>query len=1396
MKTETLFGKTVNVVGNVSADLVLESLGKIYIKSRNKAQTLDEIISSITSKSEESIANKTIIVDSIVDLNVKDGDFVYDKSSDILYIQIDGELNELINVNNQGQQYVKRTGDTMTGSLTIKTPSGQPPLKVTSSILNKNFNSQYLDGLPSSAYAQKAKDELISGKWTYDNTTNFNAQVFYRDNTMHYKDSLHTGSLGTPNFASGFGGYGWRLDGTTNTLTIDYIVVRKAMYVYELVVNKINATNGSLWVTNASKVEYVCQLPIVVSNNPWSSINPASEVPDKAIRAAVNGAKNDDGFIITPSLGTDTWTGEQMADNTGYGSPKTDFNYRNLQLVVCNDQSKTTDILEKFSSNNTSLNFEESDFSDSDVASAYSRYRVFNEYFDDEVVFPIAISKVKWYSDSAGNDDAYTIRYIKTYHKYFSQEAFTLTSSTFLSNLYLVKFDTDNLPVFMPGDILRCQKFTEGGIKYYDAVVCNKLKDSQFVIQVAEGIMDKTTTIVYDDNLQPTTTTTKESINQDFYNTTGHRSNDILGKIQEGDSLVQIGHLWDVTRQNAVYITSSDDGAPFIDTMSNVNRPDYSVIYNVPSFKTIKLYKKDSLPFTGNYYVQSKDSGIETVQYVLLYLTDNEGIQHSWTFEIGKVQMEVIIWYKLDGNIYSTSFDNLNTSQFTDDQRKAILNNPVRIQEVPVQGQTIQKFQTYDQLINYISSQISVNNIKYNNLLLNVNQCQVELLRGYPNEYTQLITSYEETSIDTESQGELLNEEGAAFILESTVSSDTIQPTRTTKARFGNLDGIIDSRFSPDKQPHGYGLYGENVFLTGEFVLSNGKNVAQFDKDILALFSGIEMNSVNFANLKQDIRNLLNEVPSYHNLESAGIFLMDNKLVIFGDSIQVITTRDELSGDSAPTALFADGKISAKLIEVHDIHSDYGVNGTQYYTFKGNEVYQDTEVIEGQSITYYYYLDDQQNRVRITDEQAQHLTKEYRVYGWHLKSQGDGYLAQGAINWDQNGTLNVDGNIFIKYQQYSREYNGLYISNSDGANKLIINGTSIQNLRDTSQNQTTNRITISDYTAQNATTINISNVCNSGEFQEPTITLNKVAQIDESGNVQNTFYIDYYVYNITYRTGARPPADGDTAYLVFYDNNNDPTQISSISSGSNSISICRNFSYVVLYVSSLYSKLSAVITYKTTTLISGIGSNYIKFYPSADSMLWSGPDRFNVVYRKNSESTSYITGLEIDADDIYIHHYKDIFTSGDISTIVGQSDSTQYYDNNRKSLTTLIDGGGCTEVVWSNNSNNSIVLSRFSYKHIFIGCNEENLNGEVLINTNNPPLKGTIFTFNIVSNTTINSCQLYFAQHPIINYGDPIPSTLPSNDPINLAHNILIVMYMGEYSISNGTRGLFMKIKG
>lgn len=45
------------------------------------------------------------------------------------------------------------------------------------------------------------------------------------------------------------------------------------------------------------------------------------------------------------------------------------------------------------------------------------------------------------------------------------------------------------------------------------------------------------------------------------------------------------------------------------------------------------------------------------------------------------------------------------------------------------------------------------------------------------------------------------------------------------RARLGNLDGITDTWFPADKQPHGNGLYSDNAYLRGTFLLSTGEDV-------------------------------------------------------------------------------------------------------------------------------------------------------------------------------------------------------------------------------------------------------------------------------------------------------------------------------------------------------------------------------------------------------------------------------------------------------------------------------------------------------------------------------------------------------------------------------------------
>lgn len=48
---------------------------------------------------------------------------------------------------------------------------------------------------------------------------------------------------------------------------------------------------------------------------------------------------------------------------------------------------------------------------------------------------------------------------------------------------------------------------------------------------------------------------------------------------------------------------------------------------------------------------------------------------------------------------------------------------------------------------------------------------------------------------------------------------------KALRARLGCLDGIKDDSFPLENQPHGNGLYADNVFLRGTFLLSNGEDV-------------------------------------------------------------------------------------------------------------------------------------------------------------------------------------------------------------------------------------------------------------------------------------------------------------------------------------------------------------------------------------------------------------------------------------------------------------------------------------------------------------------------------------------------------------------------------------------
>jgi hypothetical protein len=80
------------------------------------------------------------------------------------------EYNDDIN-----EKYVSKSGDTMSGPLTINVRSGAP-LYVNSAQLIENLNAQYLSGKNIDDFALRKEDENITGNWTFSGNDEHNGQ--------------------------------------------------------------------------------------------------------------------------------------------------------------------------------------------------------------------------------------------------------------------------------------------------------------------------------------------------------------------------------------------------------------------------------------------------------------------------------------------------------------------------------------------------------------------------------------------------------------------------------------------------------------------------------------------------------------------------------------------------------------------------------------------------------------------------------------------------------------------------------------------------------------------------------------------------------------------------------------------------------------------------------------------------------------------------------------------------------------------------------------------------------------------------------------------------------------------------------------------------------------------
>lgn len=790
VRTEQFLGNTKVIVGNKYSDLVLETLGKVYIKTGNNSRVLSDVLKLLDQINENKIRSSTIIVDNTLQMEEMeypgDGYFIYNKLNTTLYISYDNRYIALIEASEGAKEgYVRRSGDTMTGPLEIITSTA--PLIVASSKLIKNLNSEFVGGYSQSEIAKKYVNEYIFGNWTFKGQGISENNWTFKNNIRVYGDLVTSGSISTPEFASGFGGYGWRLDADTNTLTIDYLVVRKAMKVYEMVINKISATNGSLWISNSSKCS--------------SAISPIILTEEQLNSTIIEGVLNKD--LLLKLLRTDTYylltvnsnientitlTSELSKPSSINTTPKTFLDFKFI-IHIINPIDLISSPLFKGIETLYDENLLTSEWSTYEGDATEEEYLAFkrtialyyiskekvvtkwggNEGQWDEGTIPLEweymptfdknytfyiIPKTQDASndfEQKGSNSEYLVG-IKTFYKYFGTNqdlvntAISESNSQYnlggipditLNNIWIIDTDKNEYPTFKPGDIIRCQKYSDGNIKYYDAIILSQIGVRTFIISKAASVFDIYTEISY--NEDGSINYTKEEYNSQLYNRTESSYNINTGTVQPngesantnqqadpdnseekslsrldnpmvGDDLVQVGNIIETQRQNAIYLTSCDEGSPFIDIISGLNRPDYSVLYDIPLYRRESfIYKKENSTFKYNgvkydYYIQKE---LPEIEYI-------EGIQ-----------IEGESYY---GTLYPT--------------RNSIIQQDSGV---------------------------------------------------YKHAYT-----------------------------------------KTTKVRLGNLDGIYNEVFKT-KQPYGFGLYGENVFLTGEFYLSNGQSVVEFTKDQIRL---------------------------------------------------------------------------------------------------------------------------------------------------------------------------------------------------------------------------------------------------------------------------------------------------------------------------------------------------------------------------------------------------------------------------------------------------------------------------------------------------------------------------------------------------------------------------------
>ncbi len=296
--------------------------------------------------------------------------------------------------------------------------------------------------------------------------------------------------------------------------------------------------------------------------------------------------------------------------------------------------------------------------------------------------------------------------------------------------------------------------------------------------------------------------------------------------------------------------------------------------------------------------------------------------------------------------------------------------------------------------------------------------------------------------------------------------------TDCLRARLGNLDGITDDRFPADNQPHGNGLYSDNAYLRGTFLLVTGEDIkTKFEIVEGKIESMIEAVRDDFMVSKGYLSNpaFTSGMEKWDTSNEAVFFLVGNKWIWAnnnvlsknGDGVSIIrkdgrTTlriinkyilQQNANLYSKPTfATNTDGKMEALPIYLSFLYKCVkpgkltvrfdNVDKTGFEDFNSFEVEEDlaktTNYIQFNcdgfwngtgdfrlSFTGEIYL----YMLVLSTDKIEALTYKYRT----LFEQSEKLIKIAAQNFDRNGKVLAESGILTTAQM-----TGLYAINSNG----------------------------------------------------------------------------------------------------------------------------------------------------------------------------------------------------------------------------------------------------------------------------------------------------------------------------------------------------------------------------